>query len=76
MSLEEESKTKMKVSTARLKHQFAERFPDSPIIQILLSMPDEMPADELIGAVAVILDLFDTESHNNLPFQSREEVMK
>ena len=55
-----------RISIRELKHRFAEKFPDSPILQTILSMPDEISAEELIGASAILLGLLDSESHNNL----------
>jgi len=44
-----------------LKSNFITKFPNSPITQTLLTLPDTMDAEELIGAVAVLLDLLDRE---------------
>jgi hypothetical protein len=55
-----------KISIKRLKHRFAKEFPNSPLLSILVSMPDEISGEELIGAVAVLLDLLDRETHNNI----------
>jgi hypothetical protein len=49
-----------------LKTRVNKKFPNSHILPILLSLPDDISAEELIGAVAVLLDLLDRESHNNL----------
>ena len=57
------------VSISKLKHRFNQKFPDSPILQILLSMPDEIPAEELIGAVGVWLNILDVERNKNLKDQ-------
>jgi hypothetical protein len=66
-----------KISISRLKHSFAKKFPSSPILQTLLSMRDEIPADELIGAVGVWLNILDIENHNNLDVQRKiKEAMK
>ncbi|MEM0142613.1 MAG: hypothetical protein QXL94_01465 [Candidatus Parvarchaeum sp.] len=45
-----------------LKNRFAQKFPDSPILQILLEMPNEMEVEELIGSVGVWLSILDMES--------------
>ena len=55
-----------KVSIRALKHSFAKKFPDSPILQILFSMPDEVEREELIGAVGVWLNILDMKSANNI----------
>lgn len=44
-----------------IKHRISMKFPDSEITKLLLSMPDEMPAGELIGAVFTLLAVADTE---------------
>jgi len=49
-----------------LKSNFITKFPNSPITQTLLTLPDTMDAEELIGAVAVLLDLLDRERNNNI----------
>ena len=49
-----------------LKSNFITKFPNSPITQTLLNLPDTMDAEELIGAVAVLLDLLDRERNNNI----------
>lgn len=43
------------------KNRFAMKFPNSPILQTLLSMPDEIEGEELIGAVGVWLNILDIE---------------
>ncbi len=45
-----------------LKSNFTRKFPDSETTKILLSMPDEIEAEELIGAVAIWLTILDMES--------------
>lgn len=54
------------VSINLVKHSFAQRFPDSPLIPVLMSLPDEVEGDELIGAVGVWLNFLDVERTNNL----------
>lgn len=54
-----------------LKERFAHKFPNVELSQILLSEPDEMSIEELIGAVGVWLNILD-ESNNNLKFQSEK----
>ncbi|MHB8397079.1 MAG: hypothetical protein ACYDAZ_04005 [Thermoplasmataceae archaeon] len=54
------------ISIEHLKHTFAKKYPNSSILQTLLSMPDEMSSEELIGAVIVLLNLLDRENHNNI----------
>ena len=40
---------------------FAMKFPNSAILQIILSMPNEVEGEELIGAVGVWLNILDIE---------------
>jgi len=54
------------ISIEHLKHTFAKKYPNSSILPILLSLPDQISGEELIGAVAVLLDLLDRENHNNI----------
>ena len=54
------------INIQKLKHSFTKKFPDSETTKILLSMPDEIEAEELIGAVGVWLNILDMESANNL----------
>jgi hypothetical protein len=54
------------ISIERLKHSFAKKFPYSQIVSILLSLPDQISGEELIGATAILLDLLDRENHNNI----------
>jgi hypothetical protein len=50
------------INIQKLKHSFTKKFPDSETTKILLSMPDEIEAEELIGAVAIWLTILDMES--------------
>lgn len=43
------------------KNRFAMKFPNSAILQIILSMPNEVEGEELIGAVGVWLNILDIE---------------
>jgi hypothetical protein len=54
------------ISIQKLKNSYAQKYPNSPITQILLSMLDEVESDELIGAVGVWLNILDMERANNL----------
>jgi hypothetical protein len=54
------------INIQKLKHSFTNKFPDSETTKILLSMHDEIEAEELIGAVGVWLNILDMESANNL----------
>ncbi len=49
-----------------LKNRFAMKFPNSETTKILLSMPNEVEGEELIGAVGVWLNILDMESANNI----------
>ena len=55
-----------KISITILKRHYSIKFPNSPILTILLALPDEIEADELIGAVGVWLSILDMERANNL----------
>jgi len=55
-----------KTSIKHLKHSFAKKFPNSPILPILLSLPDVVSGEELVGATAILMDLLDRETHNNI----------
>ena len=50
------------ISIRTLKHGFAKKFPNSPITQTLLSLPDQVSEEELIGAVGIWLNILDSES--------------
>lgn len=54
------------ISIEHLKHSFAKKFPYSQIVSIMLSLPDKIDPEELIGATAVLLDLLDRERTNNI----------
>jgi len=54
------------VDISKLKYTFGKKYPNSTILSILLSLPDEISVTELIGAVVVLLDLLDRENHNNI----------
>ena len=43
------------------KNRFAMKFPNSAILQIILSMPNEVEGEELIGPVGVWLNILDIE---------------
>jgi|ACXJ01.1.fsa_nt_gi hypothetical protein len=63
---------RLKIDISGLKHRFVKHYPNSTILLVLLSMPDEISAEELIGATTILLDLLDRESHNNLNEKIRE----
>ena len=54
------------VNVKQVKQAFSKNFPNSPILKVILSLPDELKGEELIGATAVILDFLDAERNNNL----------
>ena len=60
------SSTLVVINIQKLKKRFAKKFPDSPVLQIILSMPDEVEGEELIGAVSAWLTILDMERANNL----------
>ena len=51
-----------RVNIQMLKNRFVKKFPSSPILQMILSMPDEIEGEELIGAVGAWLSILDIES--------------
>ena len=50
-----------RVNIQMLKNRFVKKFPSSSILQIILSMPDVVEGEELIGAVGVWLNILDIE---------------
>jgi len=64
--MSQELKLKNNISIKHIKHSFALKFPDSPILQTILSLPDEIDPEELIGASAILLSLLDKETNNNI----------
>ena len=50
-----------RVNIQMLKNRFVKKFPSSSILQIILSMPNEVEGEELIGAVGVWLSILDME---------------
>ena len=54
------------VNVKPVKQAFSKNFPNSSILQTLLSMPDEVEIGELIGVVGVWLNILDMERANNL----------
>ena len=66
MKLKPDAIKDKQISISRLKNSFVQKFPESPILRTLLSMPNEIPANELIGAVGVWLSILDMERANNL----------
>jgi hypothetical protein len=61
-----------RVSLSRLKHSFSKKFPDSPLLPLILSLPDQIEPSELVGQALILLDLLDTESANNLDIQKKK----
>jgi len=55
-----------KVNLLSLKSNFTKKYPTSAILRTILSLPDQISTEELIGASAVLLALLDTENHNNI----------
>ncbi|EQB71293.1 MAG: hypothetical protein AMDU1_APLC00030G0010 [Thermoplasmatales archaeon A-plasma] len=55
-----------RISIGTLKHDFAKKYPNSIILPIILSLPDEISGAEIVGATAILLDLLDMETHNKL----------
>lgn len=71
----EELEHRMKILISKLKYDYAQKFPSSTILQILLSLPDEIDPSELIGETLILLDILDMESNNNLNIQRKTEEM-
>ena len=57
------------------KTRVSKKFPNSPIMSYLQSLPDDLPAEELIGATAILLGILDA-THNNLNSEYIKEVRK
>lgn len=75
MTLEKKDVILETISIRTLKHHFAKEYPSSPINSYLQSLPDTIPAEELIGATAILLSLLDNGSYKNLNVQrERGEV--
>lgn len=53
-----------KISIFRLKQEFAAKYPNSPILKILLTLPDEIDSLELIGEAFILLKILDTKENN------------
>ena len=54
------------INIQKLKHSFVKKFPNSAILPLIFSLPDEVESEELIGAVGVWLNILDMERSNNL----------
>ena len=72
MNLEKIEIEKM-VSISKLKHSFAKKFPDSPLLPMLMTLPDKIDTSELIGQSLILLEILDTESANNLNLQRKSK---
>ena len=67
----------MKISISGLKHSFAKKFPNSPLLPLILSLPDQIDTSELIGQSLILLEILDTERANNLNNERKiKEAMK
>jgi hypothetical protein len=73
MSLKSWLEEKTKVSISKLKHSFAKKFPDSPLLPMLMTLPDKIDTSELIGQSLILLEILDTESANNLNLQRKSK---
>lgn len=62
-----------RVSLSRLKHSFSKKFPNSPLLPLILSLPDQIEPSELIGEARILLDLLDIENTNNLNNERKKE---
>jgi hypothetical protein len=65
------------INIHELKTRLSKKYPNSSILSILLSLPDTIDAEELVGATAILLDLLDREkrSYNNLNTQKGSEEL-
>lgn len=63
-----------KLNLRRLKEQFQIKFPESSVIPILISLPDEIDLSELIGQSLILLEILDEERHNNRIPKNIKEV--
>jgi hypothetical protein len=71
MTLEKKDVILETISIRTLKHHFVKEYPSSPINSYLQSLPDTIPAEELIGATAILLAILDA-THNNLELQIKK----
>lgn len=70
-----ETRLSENISIRKLKRSFATKFPDSPLIPILASLPDQIEAEELISQSIILLKILDMERNKNLDFpKDIEEV--
>ena len=76
MRMKSETLEDKKISISRLKHSFAKKFPNSPLLPLILSLPDQIDTSELIGQSLILLEILDTESANNLNLQRKKEMIK
>lgn len=76
MSLKSWLEEKTKVSISKLKHSFSKKFPNSPLLPLILSLPDQIEPSELIGQTLILLDLLDNDSANNLNLQRKKGMIK
>ncbi len=76
MTLEKKGVILETISIRTLKHHFAKEYPSSSINSYLQSLPDTIPAEELIGATAILLGLLDAEKHLDFDTQRIKEVVK
>lgn len=61
------------ISIRELKSRISKKFPNEDLTHILLSLPDVLSAEELIGATAILLAIVDTEKHLDLDVQKLME---
>jgi hypothetical protein len=66
LRLESPSIRNQKISIKNLKASFTGKFSNSIIFPLVISLPDELIIEELIGAVGVWLNILELESANNL----------
>ena len=64
------------VSLKNLKSSFTKKFPTSTFLPLILSLPDEVEGEELIGAVGVWLNILDMERNKNMKREIEKEAKK
>ncbi len=72
----EELEHRRKILISKLKHEYAQKFPNSPLLPLILSLPDQIEPSELIGQALILLDLLDNDRANNLNLQRKKGMIK
>lgn len=72
----EELEHRRKILISKLKYEYAQKFPNLPLLPLILSLPDQIEPSELIGEARILLDLLDIENANNLNNERKKEMRK